>query len=258
MALDTFVPPFTISSQALQTSNTTWAQLKAGGWRAVLDNLVAANTALANPSTQATVAPTGGGTTGGSLAAGTYYASYTWLDALGETTVGTSESSQFTVSAGNKPRVTIPSLPTGAVSANIYVTPVGGAAGSETLYGTGCTTTTYDLITAATVDMPYAALPAVNTTGGAYWTQLIYSLIFSGQGESTLYSFNERLSNYLSGNPMQRRDVTNQARLISGVLAYWWQVATEVEKLVINNMPTAAPIATQDMRGMPVLKWTLP
>lgn len=116
-----------------------------------------------NPSTQATVAVTGGGTTGGSLAAGTYFVAYTFVDSVnaGETTVGTSESTQFTVASGNKPRVTLPALPSFAASINIYLTAAGGASGSEVLYATGVTGTTYDLVAA---NGGSVTPPAANTT----------------------------------------------------------------------------------------------
>ena len=46
--------------------------------------------------------------------------------------------------------MTIPALPAwGAASANIYLTAAGGAAGTETLYATGVTGTTYSLSSAS-------------------------------------------------------------------------------------------------------------
>ncbi len=116
----------------------------------------------ANPTVAATAAATGGGATGGLLAAGTYYVYYTWVDTVsGESTVGTSASVQLTVSATNIPRVTIPALPSYAASANIYLTPVGGALGTEQLYKTGVTGLTTDL----TILHPLGAVPpAANTT----------------------------------------------------------------------------------------------
>jgi len=119
---------------------------------------------VANPTTQATVSVTGGGATGGNLAAGNYYVAYTWTTAYGETTAGTSESAQFTVATGNIPRVTIPSLPGGAIAANIYLTAVGGASASEKMYAAGVTTTTYDLASLSRSDLD--ALPTVNRTAG--------------------------------------------------------------------------------------------
>jgi len=105
----------------------------------------AASSPIANPSTQATVNVTGGGATGGTLPAGDYYVSYSWVTTEGETTVGTSQSAQFTVGATNIPRVTIPALPAGAVAANIYLTDTNGATGTGRLYRRNITATTVDL-----------------------------------------------------------------------------------------------------------------
>jgi len=119
---------------------------------------------IANPTTAATVNITGGGSTGGGLAAGTYRVKYTWVTSWGETTGGTSESTTFTPAAGNIPRVTIPSLPANATGANIYLTPVGGTTNTEILYSTGITGTTADLALVQRTDG--ATVPAVNLTAG--------------------------------------------------------------------------------------------
>jgi len=96
-----------------------------------------------NPTAQATVALAG---SGGSLAAGTYYAAYTYIDALTgyESSVGSSESAQFTASGTNIPTITFhDTLPATVASRNVYLTLANGAAGSEVLYATGVTTSTY-------------------------------------------------------------------------------------------------------------------
>lgn len=136
---------------------------------------------LANPTTQATVDVTGGGSSGGTLPAGTYYVAYTFRSAEGETTLGTSESNQITVSSGNIPRVTLPSLPTGAVAMNVYLTNTNGASGTARLFARSITGTTFDLDattwdggtfgTAATAPgtntaaTPAPTISAVDTTG---------------------------------------------------------------------------------------------
>jgi len=125
---------------------------------------------IANPSTQATVNVTGGGANGGALAAGTYYAGYTWVDSWGQTTLGTGVSNQFTVSSGNIPRVTIPSLPTGATSANIYLSNTNGTNTSLKLYATGVSGTTQNLALATWYNGVTFAngtlAPTTNTTEG--------------------------------------------------------------------------------------------
>ena len=93
-----------------------------------------------SPTAAATVNVTGGGSTGGTLPAGTYYVYYTWVDGVTgiETDIGTSLSAQFTVASGNIPIVTIPSFPLwGAGTANLYLTVAGGAAGTQTRFTQG-------------------------------------------------------------------------------------------------------------------------
>ena len=104
-----------------------------------------------SPTVAGTVNPTGGGTTGGSLTAGNYYLTYTWIDNLsGQETTAGPQTAVFAVAAGDIPSVTLPALPSWAASANIYLTAAGGASGSEVLYQTGVTTTTATLVNANT------------------------------------------------------------------------------------------------------------
>lgn len=117
---------------------------------------------LSQPSNQIATAPsvnpTGGGSSGGSLAAGTYYIQYTFVGPFGETWGSASHTGaspvSFSIVAGNIPRVTLPALPAGATGINIYLTQPGGAAGTETLYASNITTTTFNM-------------SAAHTTGGA-------------------------------------------------------------------------------------------
>jgi hypothetical protein len=126
---------------------------------------------VANPTVAATVAPTGGGATGGSMAAGKYKVAYTWVNTWGESTVGTSASAQFTVGATNIPRVTLPALPTNAASISLYVTAVDPTTADITTlrrYATGITTTTSDMTAAVSaVDGTHPAPPTVNSTAAA-------------------------------------------------------------------------------------------
>ena len=190
-------------------SGTTFTQFQAGGASGQLERLISAQAATSNPLTaitatatgggqtiavptvQATASPTGGGQTiavptsqatvvvgavaTGSLPAGTYYVGYTWATASGgETTMGAgspaaSVSNQFTVSAGNTPTVTIPALPAGASSANIYLSSTGGSNSLLKLYATGVTGTTFVLNSSLWNNSTFAngkTPPASNTTTG--------------------------------------------------------------------------------------------
>lgn len=118
------------------------AQLQSGGLAGVIGQTIAANsTAIAPVLSAPTVSATGGGTTGGSLPAGTYYLQFTETNGIGET-LPSPESASFTVAAGNIPQVTLPAIASGLNGINIYLTQPGGASGSETLYATGVTTAT--------------------------------------------------------------------------------------------------------------------
>src|SRR5271165_3143827 len=245
MPQDTFVAP------QVQPSGTTWAQLKTGGVGIVLTNLAAANPPKANPSTQATVSVSG---SGGLLAAGTYYAQYTFVDPFGETLAG-GESAQFTVAAGQVPTVTLPALPVGVQAINLYLTAPGGAAGTETLYATGITTTTFACSYNAPADQPGAALPAVNSTG---WPSAANVLATQALTELALESQVEKLSQLLSGVPIQRRSVFHEIIRPLGVFAAWHQVYTEVCTLVWANWPAATAGFVITPVGQPQYKWTLP
>jgi hypothetical protein len=140
----------------------------------------ASNTAygvLTAPVSAAVVNPTGGGASGGALQAGTFYLKYTYTNSAGET-APSPESLQFTVAAGNQPLVTLPALPSGATGISLYITPPGGASGSEVVqYATGINSTSYTMASATsklpnssnttspTVTSP-ATTPTVTATGG--------------------------------------------------------------------------------------------
>lgn len=137
------------------------------GLNQVLDSTFKTGTRVPAPTTTPTINVTGGGSSGGSLQAGSYYLKYTFFNAQGETTVST-ESSQFTVSAGNIPRVTVQALPAGATGWRIYLTAAGGAQNSETKYNSDYTSTPIDLSAAQSSG---AAMPSNNT---AYYGPLWY------------------------------------------------------------------------------------
>lgn len=91
------------------------------------ENILIGNRTIAAPASAPTVAVV----SGGSCTAGTYLVSYTWVNANGETTrspdaTATTASSNLTIN------VTIPSLPTGVTSANVYISTAGGASSTET------------------------------------------------------------------------------------------------------------------------------
>ena len=201
-------------------SGTTFPQLQSGGASGHLERLIAANsTATANPTTAATLSATAGGTAGGLLAPGTYYATFTESNGIGETkpapesgpftvaaqappagtpTVTVSGSGgtlpagvyhgkftyvdsalnaansygettpgtefSFTQTAGSEPTIAINDggLPTWASGRNLYLTAAGGATNSEVLAFTGITGSTFTIVSRP----PASSVPppATNTT----------------------------------------------------------------------------------------------
>lgn len=104
--------------------------------------------AAPTPTTVPTVNATGGGASGGNLPAGSYYVRYTFVTGLGESTPSPL-STVFGVTAGQVPQVTLPPLPSGVTSINIYVSNNTATPGSEQKYNISTiTTTTFNLSTA--------------------------------------------------------------------------------------------------------------
>jgi hypothetical protein len=230
MAQDTYVAP------SLITSGTTFAQLLTGGWAALIANLTSANPAIVNPTTALTMTATGGGSTGGSLPAGAYLASYTWVDGAGETLVGTSElASAVTVAAGNIPQVTIPAVPTGACAANIYLTAAGGASRSETLYATGVTTTTFNLSFAAGADTTNPVPPTANTTGAVHQSKWINTLMIRNQAAGFGDRLSQLVDQYISGGPVGFKLTRDDLAHLNYVLAFWTQAGNEISALIAGQ-----------------------
>lgn len=99
-----------------------------------------------------TISASAGGTVT-SLPTGSYAVVYTNVDSGGKESSRSPESAAVTLTNGtSKPRVTLPALPPGVTSRKLYLKAAGGAALSETLYATGITGTTYDLVSASWTD----------------------------------------------------------------------------------------------------------
>ena len=134
----------------------------------------------------ATVSPATNTCTGGvpTAATGNYFG-YTWVHAHGETTLGTSVSTLTAIAAGNVPQITIPALPTGALSANIYMSNTNGVNTALVLYATGVTTTTYNVYASTWNGGTFAAgksPPTSNTTVGALAPGVYYTNFTESNG----------------------------------------------------------------------------
>src|SRR4051812_13890347 len=136
------------TSPSITASGVNWSGLKSKGFSGHLDALQAAQpqpgTPNSAPTVAATATATGGGATGGLLAAGTYFFIVSETNGYGETTLGP-ESAQLTVASTNIPRVTFQTLKSGNTARNLYVGALGGVTGGPyTLYARGITAGTYD------------------------------------------------------------------------------------------------------------------
>ncbi len=223
------------------TSGTTFAQLQSAGLTGIINKLVTANPAIANPSTAPTVAVTGGGSTGGLLAAGAYFVSYTWANGFGETTAK-EVASAFTVAAGNIPQVTIPALPTGATSANIYLSPVGGASGTETLYAAGVTATTANLATARIAGL--GAAPTANDTALSNHVGVLNAGIH-GRLQDVYYDLYNHTDNFLRGEPVDYAYAFRRFSKLAAIFHALAEAADEVVTLVDANKGTLTTVANQ-------------
>ena len=236
-------------SAAVQASTTTWAQAKAGNLRAHLDNLIVQNPAKANPTTLATVVANQT-TTGGLLPTGLYYVAYTFLDGWGETLMA-GESTQFNVTtAGWIPRVTLPALPTGCVQINVYLTPAGGASGSEVLYADGITTTTFDLAYAFPVDTG-STPPQANTTGAAIHAKTLRAIL-SLNADEGLANLSRLASNLVDVAAIPWRDVVVSALRLATFTKAWSVAVEEFRTLLHANPPTAISFVANGIMGRTV------
>jgi hypothetical protein len=202
-----------------------------GGVSTVLKLLVAANPPQSNPTVQATVSATGGGSSGGFLPAGNYFASYTFYDGVGETTTGSSQSASFTVATGNIPQVTLPALPTGASGINLYLTEAGGAAGTETLYATGITATTFNASYGAGSDTSMPKPPTVNGTGAVNLEgEILFGDTLPQRASLLWLRYSSIVFNYVSGYPVTLWG----ERMLLGRIDYTLAMQKEASKEIIN------------------------
>ena len=193
---------------------------------------------------------------GGLLPAGTYYCQYSFVDPFGETLAG-GESAQFTVAAGQVPTVTVPALPTGVQAINLYLTQPGGGPGTETLYATGITTTTFACSYGLPADQPTAALPDKNTTGWPsqcerFWPPRPTPSVALRVLHREALGAPQRLADPAAAWSSMMSSGRWESRRA------WRQVWTEASTLIWANWPSATAGYTITPIGLPQYKWTLP
>jgi hypothetical protein len=233
----------------IQSSGTTFAQFQTGGFSLIIDNLIAANAQVPNPTTPATVAVAG---TTGLLAAGTYQVAYSFRDSFGETLVG-GQSATFTVAAGQVATVTLPALPTNADEIWLYATPVNSPTGPLSLYATGITSPTYAMTQAGGSD-PMASPSSVNTTGAATAVEKIKCLRRSSI-DKVFESYSDLIMFWLSGSPIARKDARLNTQQWAAVFALWAQAAKESSSLILLNPGTLAYQYSPIGNAVPTRTW---
>jgi hypothetical protein len=107
------------------------------------------------PETAPQVSASGGGDSGGSLTAGTYFAEYTYVKS-GVESAPSPQSASFTVTAGEIPQLSFPALPVG-YTMNVYLADISTGATTATLYLSNVTTTTANLSQAQGAGVPVPA-----------------------------------------------------------------------------------------------------
>jgi hypothetical protein len=247
-------------------SGTTWAEFQTGGASGHLERLITANAAgTSAPSAAATATATGGGSTGGSLAAGTYYFVHTETDGVGETTASP-QGSQLTVSAGNIPQFTFPTLQSNNTARNLYLGAVGGSTGGPyTLYATGITTTTYSASAAAPTNSYAVAPPTFNSTPFSYTdssgnvVNFLYQYIRSvkdGNIEDVYRLLSKVCDNFNRGDPATFKATIQKLRHIGTTFSTLATLVNEIGTLIDANAGTLHQ--TQDGIGNSTTNRTWP
>jgi hypothetical protein len=242
-------------SPSITPSGTTFAQFHAGGASGHLEYLIAANlngTQSPSVSIAPTVSVSG---SGGSLALGTYHLVFTETNGLGETTAS-GESSPFTVAAGQVPTVTFPSLQSGNLARNVYLTPANGASGSELLYADGIVTGTYSLSAAAPTNTFAVAPPMVNTTGLTTTKLQFLRYAKSGNLQRAWDFLHQQVTTFNRGDPANFQSVVTKFRDAHTVFALLAQLCSEAGALIdanpghFSNVPTGIG-GTKTQRSWP-------
>jgi hypothetical protein len=113
-------------------------------------------------------APTMGTVAGGTFTNGNVIGTYTYVDALGNESLPSSETTQASGGTTNGITMTSPAAATGAVGYRVYLTAVGGGTGTEILYSptsTNCTLTTLEnLVPACAIGANFSVLAPVTST----------------------------------------------------------------------------------------------
>lgn len=211
------------TSPTISITQPSLASFQADGLAGLLEYAIGQLSAgTAAPTSAPTLSATGGGSTGGSLPAGTIYVVFTETNGFGETTA--SPEASVSISAGNIPEITFPSLKSGNAARNVYV---GTASGGETLYATGVTTSTYNMSAAQPTNSYAVAPPTTNSTPFSAMRYQLAGDALVGDLQKVFQFGLDVAKNWNSGNPMtfpstiqKIRDAHSAISLISVALYF--------------------------------------
>lgn len=228
------------TSPSIVPSGATFALFQAGGASGILERLIAANLSGTAAPGAPTVSATGGGSSGGNLAAGTYYIKVAETNGIGETTASPEVS--VAIAAGNIPQVTFAALQAGNTARNVYV---GTASGAEVLYVSGITAATYNLSAAIPTNSYAVPVPTANTTGlistnpasGVVGNQKVAGLRACEKGrlQGVWDNLAGLITQFNRGEPVAFNNVVSKLRDAHTVFAALAELCAEVGTLIDAN-----------------------
>ena len=228
------------TSPSIAPSGTTFAQFQAGGASSILERLIAVNLPGTAAPGAPTISPTGGGTAGGNLAAGTYYVKVTESNGVGETTASPEVS--VTVAAGDIPQVTFAAIQAGNTARNVYV---GTASGAEVLYASGIAAGTYNLSASIPANSYAVPVPTVNTTGlsgtnattGVVANQKLAALraVEKGRLQNVWDNLTQLIGQFNRGAPVSFSNAVTKLRDAHTVFAALTELCAEMGALIDAN-----------------------
>lgn len=145
----------------------------------------------------------------------------------------------------NLPVVTMPALQTGNVARNLYLTAPGGLTGTEVLYQSNITTTTYTMSKAPDLGQP-TALPTVNTTALATNTKMVeYARLEEKRATDKLFDRARTVvADFCRGNPVSQQEALLHLREVHTSIALLNKALTEIGVLMDANPGSISNVTT--------------
>ncbi len=168
----------------------------------------------------------------------------------------------------NIPKFTsFPALQTGNTARNIYLSPPGGGSGSELLYATGVTASTFTFSTLAPSNSYAVTPPAINTTAFTYKDpngnvlNAAYSNIRAAEKGNLQVVYKNAattIADWLRGDPISSQAVVAKVRHAQVAFAVINQALTDAGTLIDANAGTIRPSLSGSGGTMPQNKRTWP